>query len=276
VLAKPVMQNRISSCEYTDSSWLRFARHELPGLVAQIGDKHFISAVMGAISRSVTTVDVCSLFHYDTANNPSNFGTASRVSNEITRLTAERYASGLGLHDPMRLEINNVLSTNSVGVFHLFRERINYAPYRELCFNLTGTLERLSILCRDDRSCYAMSFYRTQHSGSLFNRNEVNALSSLSEILSSLVLKHVNVSNLSPVIFKKSMTEEILRKLHDRANNLSSREAEICTLIMLGHNSESISLKLDLSLNTILTYRKRAYTKLNINSQNELFRICLD
>lgn len=60
------------------------------------------------------------------------------------------------------------------------------------------------------------------------------------------------------------------------ANDLSAREVEVCTLIMLGHSSESISLKLDLSLNTIFTYRKRAYAKLNINSQNELFRICLD
>jgi len=275
MLAKPVFQNSVSACEHTDSAWLRFSKYELPGLISQIGSKHFISSVMGAISRSITQIDVCSLFHYDTASKPSNFGTASRVSNEITRLTAERYASGLGLHDPMRLEINNVLSTDKVGVFHLFRERINHAPYRELCFNLTGTLERLSILCRDDRSYYAMSFYRTHQSG-LFYKNEVNALSSLSEILSSLILKHVDVSNLSPVIFQKTITDDVLRKLHDRTNNLSDREAEVCALIMLGHSSESISLKLDLSINTILTYRKRAYSKLNINSQNELFRICLD
>ncbi len=274
MLAKPVFQTNPSTSEHTDSTWLRFSQYELPGLIGQIGSKHFISAIMGAISRSVTPVDVCSLFHYDNASNPSNFGTASRVSNEITRLTAERYASGLGLHDPMRLEINNVLASNSIGVFHLFKERISYAPYRELCFNLTGTLERLSILFKDDRSCYAMSFYRTYHSG-LFFRNEVNALSSLSEILSSLVLKHLNVSNLSPAIFNQSVSDDILRKLHDRANNLSAREAEVCKLIMLGHSSESISLKLDLSINTILTYRKRAYTKLNINSQNELFHICL-
>ena len=33
--------------------------------------------------------------------------------------------------------------------------------------------------------------------------------------------------------------------------------------------------KLGITVNTVLTYRKRAYAKLGVGSQNEIFRLCL-
>ena len=59
------------------------------------------------------------------------------------------------------------------------------------------------------------------------------------------------------------------------APNIPQREAEVCTAIMLGMTSEAIALKLGISVNTVLTYRKRAYNRLNISCQNELMRLIL-
>jgi DNA-binding CsgD family transcriptional regulator len=42
-----------------------------------------------------------------------------------------------------------------------------------------------------------------------------------------------------------------------------------------GLSSEAISADLGISLHSTLTYRKRAYEKLDISSQNELFAIAL-
>jgi DNA-binding CsgD family transcriptional regulator len=42
-----------------------------------------------------------------------------------------------------------------------------------------------------------------------------------------------------------------------------------------GLTSERIALKLGVSLNTVLTYRKRAYFRLRISSQNDLLRLML-
>ena len=44
---------------------------------------------------------------------------------------------------------------------------------------------------------------------------------------------------------------------------------------MLGMTSEAIGLKLGISVNTVLTYRKRAYGRLRISCQNELMRLVL-
>jgi DNA-binding CsgD family transcriptional regulator len=38
-----------------------------------------------------------------------------------------------------------------------------------------------------------------------------------------------------------------------------------------GYSNEAIALDLDISFHSVRTYRKRAYAKLNVTSQNELF-----
>jgi DNA-binding CsgD family transcriptional regulator len=67
-------------------------------------------------------------------------------------------------------------------------------------------------------------------------------------------------------------TRERLRAV---APLLSPREVEVCVRIMLGVTSEGIGIDLGISRNTVLTYRKRAYARLKISSQNQLFRLVM-
>lgn len=55
---------------------------------------------------------------------------------------------------------------------------------------------------------------------------------------------------------------------------LSAREREVCLRILSGKKSEIIAGELDVTLSTVVTYRKRAYEKLGIASRAELFAIC--
>ncbi len=54
---------------------------------------------------------------------------------------------------------------------------------------------------------------------------------------------------------------------------LSAREREVVQLVLKGHSSESIGVNLGISITTVKTHRKRAYGKLNISSQSELFSL---
>ena len=56
---------------------------------------------------------------------------------------------------------------------------------------------------------------------------------------------------------------------------LTPREQEVCRRILSGSSSEAISQALGISLHSTLTYRKRAYERLGISSQSELFAIVL-
>ena len=57
--------------------------------------------------------------------------------------------------------------------------------------------------------------------------------------------------------------------------DLTNPRAAGCRRILLGFSSEAISQALGISLHSTLTYRKRAYERLGISSQNELFAIVL-
>ncbi|WP_174296339.1 helix-turn-helix transcriptional regulator [Sphingomonas bacterium] len=67
--------------------------------------------------------------------------------------------------------------------------------------------------------------------------------------------------------------DELEVRLRKVAPDLTQRENQVCALIALGVTSEGIAIRLAMRLNTVLTYRKRAYKRLRISSQNELFRL---
>ncbi|MDB5874799.1 MAG: regulatory protein LuxR [Ramlibacter sp.] len=54
---------------------------------------------------------------------------------------------------------------------------------------------------------------------------------------------------------------------------LTARERTVCVGILTGYTSEAMALNLGISINSVLTYRKRIYKKLCIASQSELFMI---
>ena len=59
------------------------------------------------------------------------------------------------------------------------------------------------------------------------------------------------------------------------ATVLTDREREVAQLILRGHSSESICFNLGISLGTVKTHRKNAYSKLEISSQSELLSLFL-
>ena len=71
------------------------------------------------------------------------------------------------------------------------------------------------------------------------------------------------------------MSIESLFATAERFKSLTPRENQVCQRILSGYGSEAISAELGISLHSTFTYRKRAYQKLGICSQNELFAIAL-
>jgi DNA-binding CsgD family transcriptional regulator len=58
-------------------------------------------------------------------------------------------------------------------------------------------------------------------------------------------------------------------------NSLSPRERELAQLLLRGHSSASIGLRLGISTTTVKTHRKNLYSKLGIATQFELFSLFL-
>jgi DNA-binding CsgD family transcriptional regulator len=54
---------------------------------------------------------------------------------------------------------------------------------------------------------------------------------------------------------------------------LSAREVEVAMLTLSGFSTRAIAEKLSISFETVRAHKKHIYTKLNINSQSELFAL---
>ena len=67
------------------------------------------------------------------------------------------------------------------------------------------------------------------------------------------------------------MGAQVLRALLATPVGLTRREAEVCAAIVIGCTTRAIGYRLGITANTVATHRKRAYAKLGISCQNELF-----
>jgi DNA-binding CsgD family transcriptional regulator len=256
-----------------NSSWSSQQEANLfASVVSSLDGPDFTQSLLAAIGFSVARLDHCSVFFFDRRMQVRHMGTASAVSLELGICSAERYAGGLHVYDPLQRLLNSASDPQSIQMYQLTPERIPERAYRESLAQL-DTIERLSILRKGGGNWYSLNLYRSKASGR-FSVDDLDRLRNAAPLLGSLTEKHVRLSikacgdSVAP-----PQIEERLRRV---SSQLSPREIAVCKMVLLGYTSEAISQNLGLRYNTILTYRKRAYAKLRISSQNELFRLCLN
>jgi DNA-binding CsgD family transcriptional regulator len=122
-----------------------------------------------------------------------------------------------------------------------------------------------------------------QAPNSAFAERERKALGRIVPILANLAA--VQRTLCEPLLRREqsgriSSPEDEVQQLRQRLgrspfDGLTKREQQVCFRILLGYSSEAIGFHLGVAENTIWTYRKRAYEKLGIVSQNELFSLYL-
>jgi DNA-binding CsgD family transcriptional regulator len=104
--------------------------------------------------------------------------------------------------------------------------------------------------------------------GSTFLDSQLWLMEQIGELVAANVAKHL--ANLrSSGVGRSYVIGRILRGA--RFAGITERERSVCIGILTGYTSESIALNLGISVNSVLTYRKRLYEKLKISSQSELF-----
>ena len=74
----------------------------------------------------------------------------------------------------------------------------------------------------------------------------------------------------------EDLTDHLISAMtQEHGVSLSPRQAEIALLILRGHSSVSIGLRLGISAQTVKVFRKQLYRKCGISSQAELFSLLM-
>jgi DNA-binding CsgD family transcriptional regulator len=174
--------------------------------------------------------------------------------------------------DPNRDAVLNEAGRAAPIVLPTFARRMYSDSYRKLFFDDSGIVDKFATAIWVEGACFYVNFYRIRSQGR-FAPEEVDRLKRIAPAVSATVARHFQMQ-----AAPDGEPDQALARLlvtNPPFDRLTGREREVCRRILLGFSSEAISDALGISLHSTLTYRKRAYEKLGICSQNELFGMVL-
>jgi LuxR family transcriptional regulator, activator of tox operons len=241
----------------------------VPSLIAELGTPKFENA-LSEVAKAVFQCKQLTAFAFGKSSAPRVVGLYALERTEAVRRAAEKYTKVHWTLDPSNIFANQGLTTgHSYGVI-LSDNDVKDEDFRRDCYTKPGVSHRLSVLTEFRGECVKISFHRTEALG-MFPEENIHDLLEQSTILASLLVRHSEMATEQSLPDHEPERFEII--LGVRCPQLTNRERRVCSLIAVGMSSEAIALTLDISINTVLTFRRRAYARLNISTQNELMRL---
>lgn len=140
--------------------------------------------------------------------------------------------------------------------------------YRTSCYERGDIRERLSILW-PGLPVLVANGYRAGSSAS-FSPETISKVEEQAPLLMVAVESHLRNRRLAGRMLSEI---EIMQSLRAMVPSLSIREAEISAAMMLGETHIEIAERKHLSSSSVITYRRRAYSKLGLVSRRDLMRL---
>lgn len=198
---------------------------------------------------------------------PSGDYAACRLAHNIEQpdlgiALANQYLEGYHLEDPLLKALKErVLQDPDKPFYQLLEKRVLPPVYRRHFFNVPRLASKFAFVVIDKESSHLfyINFYGAEQDG--FDKASLEALQQMSHIMGALLLKH----------FRDERKQRgVVHSL--RVAGLSEREAQICDLILHGHTAKTIAQTLNVAESTVVTYKKRAFTKLAITHKSQLLQ----
>jgi DNA-binding CsgD family transcriptional regulator len=237
----------------------------LTGLIETVGLDEFPRRLLAAV-HDVAGCDSMAAFALDHDQSPRLvFAETVRGEGAVARQLANCYLSFYLQCDPIWEAMAGLPESSEFCAVEVSADDMRWADDHSQCV-LRGH-SRMSVTQVRDGRRLLVNFLRA----GVFSADRRASILEAADVLIPLVWRHETASRLSP----EDARADLRRRFAQRAPSLSPRELDVCVLIATGLSSEGIALELGVSVNTILTYRKRAYARLGISSQNELMRSIL-
>ena len=194
---------------------------------------------------------------------------------------AWEYSRGAFKHDPIiRGNLNRTSTDAAPVVYSLCADQVKDVGYRRHFYDEAALHQKVGVLGRVDGTVYYSNFYRGSDTSGCNELEELRLMRELAGLAVKVLRRHDVASEASatptskaasPSDWHRSALAHLRTVFLGGPHGLSPREAEVCAHVVLGYSTLAIGLNLGVSVNTVATHRKRAYSKLDVCSQNELF-----
>ena len=245
-------------------------KRQIGDLIAKIGSPSFETSFF-RIAREATACEHLTAFASSERTPARLLFAINRGSRPIARAIAEKYLKHYWNHDPANLVCRRNASPNYEMAIRIFCQDIDHDAYRRDCYSAVDLVDRFSVIRHHGDETIRFNLYRSAQRGR-FVATDFASVLECADIMFALLAKH-DAQRIA--VGQSSEPDVLARRLRQIMPHLARRELDVCIGIVQGKNSEAIALTLGISVNTVLTYRKRAYARLGITSHNELMRLVL-
>jgi len=252
-------------------------------LVSTIGSPTFGTRYFDLFQQGLS-VDQCTVFAFKGEQPPDPLILEGRSAEmrQIAHALASEYMAGAFAEDP---NVRSRQQGEGPTVHCLRADEVRNRAYRLRFYDEPHLAHELVVLGQTEDILYYSSFYRCDRRAA-FQARDLEMVTGLASFAVRALHRHLELLGgagpygagaiLSagaedPSGRRRAMATHLRDVLLAEPYALSPREAEVCAGIILGYTTLGISLNFGISVNTVATHRKRAYRKLGICSQNELF-----
>jgi DNA-binding CsgD family transcriptional regulator len=244
------------------------SRGNLAVVVEGIGTERFGTALADFL-RPLSGVDHCTVF--ELGGDAINVIALSSCDprHPMTLMVEHFVREEVWRKDPVFSRARTALASTS-RLIRLDVNDKNDRAYLELRTRIYPHAGDAIVVCgRRDNADFCLSVVRDLPNQP-FGPEATEQLSAVADTLISAIAKHVSVLAHRPnVKFALTDLSEIEKCMIARSD-LRGREVEVCARIVIGLTAAGISLDLGVGEETVKTYRKRAYGRLNIGCEREL------
>jgi len=259
---------------FGDPGWLE----GLTQLCRCMGTPAFESCLLKLLNK-VTPVDHCVVFTYGESGAGHLF-THGRMRVEEAQQLADDYVRNFHEQDPNFPQLSSAIKGFNDRLIPLAANEDVDVAYQNHFFDRHDLIDKASTIGKVEQGSVYCNFYRMGRSGP-YSDKDWRLLESILPLVTTLISTHYRILQLSPADKQeqyrnaRSLVHNIISKNVSPFSQLTPREREVCERILLGYTSVGIGLDLNIAQSSVVTYRRRAYEKLDISTQNELFTLCL-
>lgn len=241
----------------------------LPSVITSIGYPEFSSKLFGAI-QTVAGAEYITVFLSDRQSRAKLLVAENTGKPGECRKSATLYLERYWNFDPANTANTRDRDNPRIWYLHIKAKELRSNEYRSACYHALGLAERFSLIQnRGEETMRVNLYYHPRLEGTRICFEQVIEYAPM---LMATIWRHYDCV----VSLDRTHTFDTFKsRLESVAPSLPRRELEVCTLISAGLTSEGIAIELGIGVNTVLTYRKRAYARLGISSQNELMRLLI-
>lgn len=250
----------------------------LSALVAVLGSRAFEARLL-ALLNAVTPVDHCVVFTWAEGDGAGHLFTHGRMDPARAGELARDYVERWHALDPQFARLLQAGQMDEAARVPLAADTDYDPAYRNHFFNRNDLVDKALTIGRVESGSVYCNFYRMGSSGP-WSADDWARLERVLPLMTGLISAHYALlqargDGADTPGSGRSLVHTIIGRAVPPFDRLTRREREVCERTVLGYTAVGIGLDLDIAPSSVATYRRRAYEKLDIHSQHELFALCL-